>query len=74
MLLYWELLVGSLFIGLFIVGKVDTNNTEEKSQDTKTLDPKTTITITIEELQTLLQFERLSALTPSIMDKINKQV
>lgn len=38
------------------------------------IDPKTEITVTIEELQTLIQAERLSVLASSIISKINKQI
>ncbi len=43
-------------------------------QKSFTIDPKTEITITIEELQALIQAERLAILATSITNKINTQL
>ena len=65
-----------------MVAKLDNKDLEKSEmpeevvgqEGPKSIDPKTEITITIEELQTLIQAERLAALASSISNKVNNQL
>lgn len=48
---------------------------DNKLKDTpEVIDPKTIIKLTVEELQTLLQAERLAVAATLVMNKVNKQL